>query len=161
MPETIEIRLLCFPVDVYVRYREYLTELMREFALIAFRVPDAPGGTVQARHHDVPARLLDLVDDLRATYASVAQPATDDRERAIQAGLASVDLLYVAPPSIAEDMMRLGTMLEEADEFCRSDRLLTLETPPEEKAFRDWYVSEIVRQAAGEEPTAWTAARVP
>lgn len=152
MPDAVEIRLVGFPVDLYVRYREYFTELMREFALIALRVPDS----AELPHHDVPARLLELVDELHATYANVPQSANEERERAIQDGRSSIDLLYVAPAGLAEDMARLARLLEEADEFCRSDRLLTLETPPEEKAFRDWYVSEVVRQARGAAPIPWS-----
>ncbi|CAA9241415.1 MAG: Serine phosphatase RsbU, regulator of sigma subunit [uncultured Acidimicrobiales bacterium] len=46
--------------------------------------------------------------------------------------------------------------LDEVDAYCRAMRLLTLETPPEQRVFRRWYVEELVRQvraaAAGEEP---------
>ena len=46
--------------------------------------------------------------------------------------------------------------LDEADAYSRAARLLTLETPPDHKLFRRWYVDAVVRQlrdlAAGREP---------
>src|ERR671926_411702 len=36
--------------------------------------------------------------------------------------------------------------LEESDAFCRAARLLTLETPPQHRVFRHWYVGELVTQ---------------
>jgi hypothetical protein len=48
-------------------------------------------------------------------------------------------------------------MLELADAFCRSERLLSLATPADQKAFQRWYLGEFVRQSAGELAESWTA----
>jgi hypothetical protein len=47
-------------------------------------------------------------------------------------------------------------MLEEADEYCRSDQLLTLATPPTLVAFRRWYLGEFIAQIDGRPPQPWT-----
>jgi hypothetical protein len=47
-------------------------------------------------------------------------------------------------------------MLDEADEYCRSGQaLLTLETPPDAKLFRQWYLDEFIGQLSGAPPTPW------
>ena len=55
--------------------------------------------------------------------------------------------------------VELPRTLAEADEFCRRGELLTLATPPEYVAFREWFLGEIVRQLDGQPPD--TVARPP
>jgi hypothetical protein len=43
--------------------------------------------------------------------------------------------------------------LAEASEFCRRGELLTLATPPEYVAFREWFLDEIARQLGRNPPT--------
>ena len=127
---------------------------MREFALIGLHAPSAAAAPTG---HDVPIRLVELVDELRAGYAAVTAPANTVRDRVVSEGRPRIDLTYVAPRTVGPAMARLGLLLEEADEFCRTDRLLILATPPEERRFRDWYVGEVVRQSRGEAPQPWAA----
>jgi len=53
-------------------------------------------------------------------------------------------------------MGRLREVLDEADAFCREQRLLTPPPTPQLLAMRNWYLGEFVRQGAGEEPLPWT-----
>src|SRR2546421_8880345 len=70
------VRLLGVPVDLYLRAANHQAELAREFALIAF------GDKSGVSTHDVPARLLDIVDELRHRYG---RPSDDIRARFEQA----------------------------------------------------------------------------
>ena len=50
-------------------------------------------------------------------------------------------------------------LLELADEFCRAERLLSLARSAEQRRFQAWFLTEFVRQAAGEPPLSWLEAR--
>ena len=143
-----EIRLLRFPLDVHRRATEAFEGLRREFQLIALRGPDAD---------DVPERLLRLVDALAGEYEGLNVEADSAREEAAARGEKEVaELVYHAPPEVADACVALSRMVDEADDFCRSGEvLLTLASPPEAVAFRRWYLGEFVAQLKGEPPVPW------
>ncbi len=145
----VAVRLVGFPLQVYLRSAEHHDGLMREFALLAMDPPvDVPG-------HEVPAKLRDLVDTLGRQYGGFTDRANATRDDALAAGQDSVDLVYEVPPQAAEAARALGEMLDQADEFCRNGDLLTLATPPEAMTFRRWYLDEFSRQIGGEAPRPW------
>lgn len=146
--ELREVRLIGFPLRLHQRATEHHAELLREFQLLAL---DA------AAARDVPGRLVDLMAELTETYAAGNAAPDAVRDAALARGDDSVDLTYRVPPSAAEACVRLERMLEEADEFCRADRLLTLATPEDAAAFRRWYLGEFAAQLAGAPPTPWDA----
>jgi predicted phosphoribosyltransferase len=139
-----EVRLLGFPLKLHQRATEHHEELMREFQLLALD-----------ESKDVPRRLVELIDELTATYSSASSAADAVRDAALERGEESVDLTYVVPAAAAEACERLERMLDEADEFCRSDQLLTMAAPDDAVAFRRWYLSEFPAQIAGAAPTPW------
>jgi hypothetical protein len=149
--ELVEVRILRLPVPILQRSREHGDGMMREFALIRLSESEHPG---------VPRRLLEVADELRDRFSGFTA-GTDAELAAAEASEApEVDLVYKVPPDISEACVLLGSLLDEADEFCRSGQhLLTLVTPPEAKAFRVWFLEEFIRQAAGEEPLPWPAWR--
>ena len=60
------------------------------------------------------------------------------------------------PPQVLGAVDALDALLDEADEFCRSDGyLLTVTSSEEGLAFKRWYFDEFRRQLAGEPPTPW------
>ncbi len=150
MSDDVEVRLLSYPLDLFLRAQEHADDLLREFVLIS-------------RSHDVdptsrrtPERLVALVDDLTTTYAGMSEVPRADRDAAIERGETRIDLVYVFPRAALEPVRHLGEALDEADEFCRQGRhLLTLETPPDLVEFRHWFMGEFERQAAGQPPTPW------
>lgn len=147
--ELHDVRLLAFPLRLHRVATEHHAELMREFQLLA--LDPEPG-------KEIPVRLVELMADITASYAGVAEAADAQREAAIARGEESIDLTYRVPAEVAEACVRLERMLAEADEFCRSEQLLTLATPAEAAAFRRWYLREFVAQLAGAEPTPWPPA---
>jgi hypothetical protein len=145
----VPVRLLRFPLQVYVRALEHGNELMREFTLIA--MSQAYGDTPPLPH-----RLVQLIEALTHEYSGVTDEADAQRDEAVDAGLESTDLMYLVPPSVGAASRALGALLDEADDYCRQGgTLLTLATPPEAKRFRDWYLGEFTRQVTGAEPIPW------
>ncbi len=146
-PALVEVRLLGFPLALWVRSQEHVDELLREFALIAENEDD---------HPSVPRRLLVLIAELTATYAGVASATERHRDDALARGETATDLVYHVPPSVSGAIQHLGEMFELADKYCRQgSHLLTLQTPSDQLAFRRWFLDEFVVQLAGGPATPW------
>ena len=146
--ELVTVRLLAAPVRLWARSTEHHDELMREMALLALSPP--------REGHDLPGRLVELVDVLGRQYGGASRRPETELEQARAAGLDRVDLRYEVPPSAGAAAQRLAAILAEADEFCRSGgALLTLAKPADQVAFSAWYIGEFTRQIAGEDPSPW------
>jgi hypothetical protein len=142
------VRLVGVPVDLYLRAARHRTDLTREFALIAFG--DETGVTTNS----VPARLLALVDELHNRYARQSSGIRAQFEEAAERGEDTIDVELPAVELAAAMTDRVTTLLDEADEFCRSGQLLTLEAPPEVVAWRHWWRDQVVGQIRSEaQPT--------
>jgi len=145
----VVVRLLAFPLQVFSAARLHHDELLREFALLALASADV----VDVR--SLPARLVDLIDILGRRYAADTERSDAVRDEAVERGDVVIDLTYRLPPSVAESVRRLNALLDEADEFCRSEQLLTLAATQVERDFRSWFLSEFERQLNGGAPTRW------
>lgn len=149
--QLVDVDVLEFPLPIYRESLEHNQELMREFALIAARPPEPGSG------HEVPRRLMALMESLTVRYRGMNEAVDTRRDAALDAGKESIDLHYRVPSDVRQACLALARMLDEADDFCRSgSSLLTLATPPRAKAFRDWYLDEFVRQIDGAEPLPWS-----
>ena len=142
-----EVRLLGFPLDVHLLAVEHHEELMREFRLMSLDPP---------RAGDVPHRLVELIAELTAVYGGVTGATDAERDAARARGETTIDLTYRVPPDVGAACRRLDAMLDEADEFCRADHLLTLAAPPEIAAMRKWYLTEFANQLDGAAPVPWS-----
>lgn len=148
-PDTLhEVQLIGLPVRIMVASREHHDELLREFSLLALSGP--------SQRSDVPVRLVELTQILGVRYASSSARPEEEFERAIDAGTATLDLTYTVPAHVVEAADTLSALMAEADEFCRTEQLLTLERTPVLRDFAQWYLDEFRRQVAGEPPRPWT-----
>jgi hypothetical protein len=139
------VRLLGLPVALFLRAREHHDELIREFTLMAIR----SNGTA------LPPRLRELVDILGRRFGASTSRADMERDAAIERGDATVDLTYHVPASLADDLIMLTQLMDDADGFCRTETLLTLPRDPSMVAFGHWYNAEFLRQIDGLPPTPW------
>jgi hypothetical protein len=147
--ELVQVRLLNFPLRLFVQAREHHDELLREFALLALRPPvDRPG-------HTVPHRLLELVDILGRQYGASSERTDAARDAAIERGEIAADLTYALPVTAGAAVRTLHQLMEEADAFCVAEELLTLAATPLERRFRVWYIQQFVSQLEGAEPVPW------
>ena len=140
------VRLVDVPVRVLEATRRHHDELMHEFSLLA----------VQEKHSDdVPKRMLELIDTLGRQYAATSDQSDAQVEAAIARGDKTVDITYEVPDHVVDAANRLGALMDEADEFCRREQMLTLQRPQIAKDFAEWYLEEFRRQIAGEPPRPW------
>jgi hypothetical protein len=142
----VEVRLLNFPLQLFESARQHHDDLMREFALLAMRPPAA--GTV-------PHRLLELIELLGHRYGAAGERSDAVRDAAIERGDDSIDLTYHLPRSAMPELRNLHELMEEADEYCRSEQMLTLASTPAERRFRVWFIEQFVTQLDGAEPVPY------
>jgi hypothetical protein len=145
--ELRKIRIIGVPVHLWAKSQEHVQDLLREFAFIQASPSDA---------HPVPGRLIDVIDTVTAGYSGFSGKQTAQLAEAAGAGVESLDLEYEVPVEVGPVAKLLGDVLDEADEFCRQGKhLLTLATPPDCLAYRQWYLGEFINQLNGDEPVSW------
>lgn len=145
------VRVLQAPLGLWDRAAQHTAELMREFALL--RIGRDTGTT-----RDVPDALLELVAQLRARYAGTSAQQEGELETALLAGELTRDFTYHVPPGVGEACATLLDLLDAADDYCADGHdLMTLVSPPDQRAFRRWYLGEFVQQLAGRPPQPWSA----
>jgi hypothetical protein len=150
--DLVSVRLVGVPVALWCRATELHDGLLREFSLLSYGLEE--GAT---KPDELPVRLIQLIRDLRARYGSNRERDDAARQGALARGEPTVDLVYDVPASITEAVQELGSLMEEADEYCRSDSyLLTLAPDDAVIAFRRWYLEEFARQAEGLPPRPWS-----
>lgn len=149
--ELVEVHLLGLPVPLAAKARQHFEGLTREFELIA------AGSAHGESRHEVPVRLTQLVEALTGQFAGVNTEADERLEDAIEQELGVIDdHVLMLPVEAAEASMALGAMIDEADAYCRQgEHLLTLGSPPDCIAYREWYLGQVVSQLAGEPPIGW------
>ena len=148
---TIDIRGL--PLGLHAASQAHSDELMREFRLLAEQMR-------QEGTEGVPRRLIELVSALEGQYSTFTVEQEDALESAIAAGDSTIDLTYQLPAHVADGVRALGEILDEVDQLCRDGQhLLTLCTPPDQVAYRQWFLDEFTRQIDGEQPVAWADSR--
>ena len=125
---------------------------MREFLLIA------DGHQHGHSEHEVPVRLMNLVQALMQQYGAAAGPAEEQLADAIERGDHVIeDHLLELPAEAGPAAQALGDLIDEADEYCRrGQHLLTLATPTECVAYRRWYLDQVIAQLQGTAPIPWT-----
>lgn len=83
----------------------------------------------------LPSRLVALIDILGRHYGAATERSDAVRDQALDRGDEVIDLTYRPPPSAAESVRTLNELMDEADEFCRSEQLLTLAATQVERGF--------------------------
>jgi GAF domain-containing protein/anti-sigma regulatory factor (Ser/Thr protein kinase) len=137
------------PTDLLVEAKTHIEGVIREFTLA---VEGARSGlTSEIPSHLVPL-LTAVVEGFAEARAAIKQQALD----AVRRGDTVTRLVLDLPADAAEAAERYALALDEVDAYCRARRLLTLETPPQHRVFRHWYVGEVAAQlraaATGTEP---------
>ncbi|MFN7148286.1 MAG: STAS domain-containing protein [Microthrixaceae bacterium] len=144
-PGSFRVELLGIPVALHERTREHHDALQRELDVMCAGSPA----------DSVPARLVAMMAELADRYRSLNPHVLAELRLAAERGDEHLDLRVEVPDQAAAAVERLANLLAEADEFCRSGELVTLVTPPEVAAYREWFLGEFSRQHAGLAPTRW------
>lgn len=134
------------PTDLLIAAKAHIDNLVREFSLAAAARPEtAP-----------PADLTRTIATVVHGFAEARDAIKRQALAAAQRGDARTQLTLHLPASAADAGEAYLRALDDADDYARAARLLTLESPAPHRLFRRWYVSGVVRRlrqvAAGEEP---------
>lgn len=149
MSDLRDVHLLQLPVRIWARAQEQTDALLREFALITM------GGGIAT--HEVPHRLLSLIESFDVRFAGVAVSQELLLRAAAESGkLVIDDLAYQVPAEVSEASLVLGELLDAADAYCaEGSHLLTLASDPEVVRFRWWFLFQFVDQIAGKRAVSW------
>jgi serine phosphatase RsbU (regulator of sigma subunit)/anti-sigma regulatory factor (Ser/Thr protein kinase) len=137
------------PTDLLLATKAHVDNLVREFTLAA---SGAESGSTAA----LPAHLTSLIETVVHGFADARHAIRVQALAAAEAGAARTHLSLTLPVSAARAGDAYLAALDEVDKYARAARLLTLETPPQHRAFRRWYVQSLITQlralAAGRTP---------
>jgi hypothetical protein len=148
-----DVHIIGLPVVLFLRTREHHDELVREFTLMAIRESAAEPGV--APRTSLPSRLRELIDILGRRFEASTSRADIDFQAAVERGDTTVDLTYQVRADLAAELVTTTALMDDADEFCRQERLLTLPRDAGMVAFTTWYNREFLRQLDGLPPTPW------
>ena len=134
--------------ELLLTAKAHIDNLVREFSLAS-----AAGASGDAA---IPAPLAELIETVVHGFSDARLAIKQQALSATERGDPRTRLALHLPVSAAIAGEAYLAALDEADEYARAARLLTLETPAEHKLFRHWYVSAVVAQlrelAAGRKP---------
>ena len=149
----VSIRLLGIPVPLLQKASEEYEALFRELRLMKERAdstPLAPG---------LPERLSVLVSEIGTRFIGLGPGLDDLWQGALDDKVASFDWTLELRERAVATCEFYDAMLDEADEFALSARLLTLPASPTSVAVRRWFLSELTGQLHGKAAVAWSESR--
>ena len=127
------------PTDLLIRAKSHIDNLVREFML-------ASSGASTGTTESVPANLAELIRTVVHNFVDAREAIKRQAVDAYNHGRDHTHLVLRLPAEAADAGEAYLAALDEVDQYCRAERLLTLETPPEQRLFRQWYVGELVGQ---------------
>ena len=127
------------PTDLLLGAKTHVDNLVREFTLAA-------SGAADRSTAPLPPTVAKLVETVTTGFAEARQAIKRQAVDAARRGDARVSLELLLPADAADAGEAYLVALDDSDAYSRAARLLTLETPPQHRVFRQWYVGELVRQ---------------
>ena len=137
--QTFEVTLGDVPTDLLLAAKAHVDNLIREFSL-------ATSGAETGSTMAVPPHLAELIDVVMNRFAEPRQAIKRQALAAAARDQERTFLTMTLPLSAVEAGREYLRALDEVESYARAARLLTLESPPEHKAFRRWYVSALIDQ---------------
>lgn len=142
--QLVRVEVHDLPLRPFQDFQVHYRELRREVRLLAL-----------AHEADYPlaGHLSHLFNSLdRVIREGIAG---EQLERTLASGHDTTDLVMQVPLTTVQTIDRFLELLDLADAFCREERLLSLARTPEQRAFQQWFLGEMVRQHRGEQPSTW------
>jgi GAF domain-containing protein len=137
------------PTDLLLEAKAHVDNLVREFSL-------ATSGALTGTSLPVPPHLAELIDVVMTRFAEPRQSIKRQALAAASRGDERTFLTLSLPLTAIDAGQEYLRALDEIEGYARAARLLTLESPPQHRAFRRWYVSALVDQL-----TAMSAGQAP
>src|SRR4051795_7250703 len=146
-----EVVLGDVPTDLLIEAKAHIDNVVREFSLAS------TGGDGAS---PVPEHLASLIETVVHGFSDARDAIKRQALAAAQRGEVRTRLTLHLPLSAADAGEAYLAALDEADQYSRAARMLTLETPADHRLFRRWYVESVIRQvrelAAGDAVTRVT-----
>ncbi|HEX2699753.1 MAG TPA: SpoIIE family protein phosphatase [Acidimicrobiales bacterium] len=127
------------PTPLLLSAKAHVDNLVREFTLAARGAETKVSG-------ELPPHLAGLIETVATRFAEPRQSIKRQALVAAAEGRSHVRLELDLPASAADAGEEYLRALDEADSYCHAARLLTIETSPRHRLFRQWYVGELVSQ---------------
>ena len=127
------------PTDLLLAAKSHVDNVVREFTLAA-------AGARAGLTAQVPAPLAALLESVVDRFAEARLAIKHQALEAVHRGAPTTSLVLELPSEAADAAEDYLQALDEVDAYCRARRLLTLETPPQHRIFRQWYIGELVAQ---------------
>jgi serine phosphatase RsbU (regulator of sigma subunit)/anti-sigma regulatory factor (Ser/Thr protein kinase) len=137
--DRVHITLGDVPTDLLLDAKSHVDNLVREFSLAA-------AGAASGQTAKLPPALARVVEAIVGRFSEARLMIKRQAVAAARSGQATTRLELDLPVSAAAAGEEYVLAMDEADAYCRAARLLTLETPPQHRVFRRWYVGELVAQ---------------
>ncbi|MDX6199010.1 MAG: hypothetical protein QOJ79_2161 [Actinomycetota bacterium] len=136
---TYTVELGDVPTDLLISAKAHVDNLVREFTL-------ASAGEASGHGASVPEDLARLIDTVVHRFAEARHAVKRQAIAAANRGERRTNLTVTLSRSAVEPGEDYLAALDLADSYARDARLLTLETPPQHRVFRQWYVTALVSQ---------------
>ncbi|MGA2472351.1 MAG: SpoIIE family protein phosphatase [Acidimicrobiales bacterium] len=149
----VAVRLIGIPVALLQKSSEEYEALFRELRLMKERTDSSPSAPA------LPERLSVLVSEIGTRFNGLGPGMDEMWQGAVDHKVEFYDWTLVLPQSAVVACEFYDAMLDEADEFGLSQRLLTLPASPTSVAVRRWFLSELIGQLHGKTPVAWSDSR--
>ena len=136
------------PTDLLLAAKSHVDNVAREFAL-------ASSGALSGMSGTVPPHLASLLSAVVDRFSEARLSIKHQALAAARRGAVTTRLHLDLPAAAADAAQDYARALDELDAYSRARRLLTFETPPQHRVFRQWYIGELVAQlraAAASEP---------
>lgn len=138
-PGLVHVSLGEVPTALLVAAKRHVDNLLREFVL-------ATGGDESGTTSPLPRPLAELMERVVHNFSEARETIKRQATASARAGERRTTLELDLPLTAATAGADYLAALDEVDAYCRANRLLTVETPPQHRIFRQWYVGEIIQQ---------------
>jgi anti-sigma regulatory factor (Ser/Thr protein kinase) len=146
----VAVRLIGIPVALLQKSSEEYEALFRELRLMKERSDTSSSAPA------LPERLSVLISEIGTRFNGLGPGMDEMWQGAVDNNLEFYDWTLVLPESAVVACEFYDAMLDEADEFGLSQRLLTLPASPASVAVRRWFLSELIGQLHGKAPVSWS-----
>jgi GAF domain-containing protein/anti-sigma regulatory factor (Ser/Thr protein kinase) len=149
----VSVHLIGIPVRLLQKASEEYEALFRELRLMKERSDSSPGAPM------LPERLAVLVSEIGTRFDGFGPGMDEMWQAAVDDKVELFDWTLELPQTAVSACEFYDAMLDEADEFGLSARLLTLPASPTSVAVRRWFLSELIGQLHGKTAVAWRDSR--
>lgn len=135
---TYTVELGDVPTALLLDAKAHVDNLAREFSLAAT--------SLSSGANTLPEHLVELIETVTHGFADARTEIKRQAVAAAERGDERTHLVLHLPASAANAGVAYLAALDQADDYARASRLLTLAAPADHRLFRRWYVESLIDQ---------------